>query len=1596
MDKTESTIKGLCERLGVDGWEEAIEWWLGRGEMQLAITRRINIVDDEIGQMEERLTEAERAKRRYMRQQRKALSSRQLELAARRDAVMLLEQETASVAAEVDAGSRMIDRLCCTVEQAFYAVACNRLPAFREALATIYLSSKQAEHPDPTQSTKMLLPASPEQLADIPEARSASRLRRRRTSLLQPGRLPDSDKERLDMVLARFSAELDPRDIEAAVLAAKLAAMADAKKEETEEEAEARRQAGVEAAGLGGDFVADDEGGGGGYRGEDGGKNDDDGKDAGDGDGGGAGDNESQRRHRRALDSLLGSRQRVTAAEAHQMLELLRRGCVPETVLDYLQHVEEITATLSTELAAMKPELVGEAEQPSQSGIEAGLAAASVARFQSSTASLSGCRSDPIGSGAGSWHGPPAASVSGLRSAASSAGLSATLSVAPAATAAGNASMPALPPAKDVWPRDGSVSLGGTAPAGGLRVQPWRRGETAWGQRVGSSAQRGPGGEDGEESEPFMRMGRAWGKPKQLRIMPPSIKRGKARTRQEREAEALKELAAHARQGSELPDSAILRVLRAAKREAAAGNVGAESMSDSEDDSEGEISIKSGAGVTPGIRFRRASISLAPKVAEQRQGRQASEGAASGTGGAVRAGEPPRGRKGSASRGERRGSISLVTETPGMGSLAPAAFFGPDDEQDSRSAAQMAAPGGKLRISTPKASIAGLGYAPPGAGSAPSPGDFGRRTPDSGTPPPEGSNQLPFKSALRRMASGRFGAGGALTPLAAGMRADAGSSSPLLAPGGGTSSSVSVGAPAPSETMAAQMLSSGSKYTGAPRKTVSPLAAAGGLKALERPSRDLVDRAGSSRDLIESLRHRGAGSLSGPAGKGDSAGSASAGRRLGGRSSGGGGRSPAAHSVGSPQGPRAVGLGSPGLVPLGGESSILGIDEDRSLFDGDDADSDEEEAAALLQTMNGASPKSAGGAFGAAQRDRPSRKSLVGGRLPLTNLPRRRFAHARLPTPAETLVVPTPSTADGSRGALFAAGEVERQLAAMERLGARGGGSTQMSPDTQAAARATGRVGGTRAGLQLLQPDELAARPRGELTLVAKPTFHLHRQFHHLPDDPDQPSPMPYEDEFEESMLVSGSGVAAGGTWERRGTFAERGDTTRAGGRGDDDTSLTELAGAITERVRKSREGRRHMPVVHASIDKATGTTTAHRSSRGSARRDETSMELDLGMGSRGSTRASPPLPTSPPRAGTSREGRRTPGPPSRGSSRQVPPPPPGSARSGSRGSSPPHPPRRRDAGVSPLRHRGDAFRAPIESRTRETGSGADVTQLPLETQSPKPAKTNKMKISKAKKTKKTTTTTGNKGQRPRSKARRTRARQSQEAGLSTVSRDPETGLPTSLVGSSADRSAARSDMDYIMGKAAAKHRSAVGAYVRDVDGPGTTSKAARAARRELGSVDWSGGGARLAAAGSRDARAFAVSTSGLGTSKAAQMHASPGSAEGFAASGIAALGRVGATLSSQLVEQDIARLAQAARAKREQQMRDDIALIADVRDGMAPAEQVGLSSQYAGTAGAPSMYGLQSMSALMAPSVATTSALHASMNAGEDSRVIMDPSVTL
>jgi hypothetical protein len=125
-------------------------------------------------------------------------------------------------------------------------------------------------------------------------------------------------------------------------------------------------------------------------------------------------------------------------------------------------------------------------------------------------------------------------------------------------------------------------------------------------------------------------------------------------------------------------------------------------------------------------------------------------------------------------------------------------------------------------------------------------------------------------------------------------------------------------------------------------------------------------------------------------------------------------------------------------------------------------------------------------------------------------------------------------------------------------------------------------------------------------------------------------------------------------------------------------------------------------------------------------------------------------------------------------------------------------------------------------------------------------------------------------------------------------------------------------------------------------------------------------------------------------------MHASPSSADGFAASGIAALGRVGATLSSQLVEQDIARLAQAARAKREQQMRDDVALIADMRDGMAPAEAVGMSSQYAGTAGAPSVYGHPGMgNSMMTPSVATASMMHASGYAG-GSMAYAEPSGTL
>lgn len=666
------------------------------------------------------------------------------------------------------------------------------------------------------------------------------------------------------------------------------------------------------------------------------------------------------------------------------------------------------------------------------------------------------------------------------------------------------------------------------------------------------------------------------------------------------------------------------------------------------------------------------------------------------------------------------------------------------------------------------------------------------------------------------MASGRFGNGGSLTPLGGGA---ASSLSDAGLHGGGSPDGSGdemgrAGTPAGGDPdVAARLVAEGSKYTGAPRKTLSPLEAAGGLGALKRPSRGIVDRAGSSRDLAESLRQRSTSE----AGYGTEPSSP---------------YSPVARSrAASTPGTGGLGL-SPQLLPMGGDSSVLGIEEEDAadLAADDDAegwDSDDDGARALLRKPSAAAMRGAFG-VGSGKESSSHRRSHVGGRLPVTNVPKPRFTHARRPVRTETLVVPTPGSAGGPVHFPADGGPAAQGLARHPSDTGGFGGGTAGPAGPAAAGGATGAAGPTPA--------------RGELRLVSKPTFHLHRTFQHIPDDPDVPSPVP------EADGATGRGEAGAGRWERRGEFAERGDAVRAGGRGDDETSLTELAGQITDKVRqRSRDGKREVRVVHAGIDATTGVSTAARRSRGRSRESST---RPAHRGEPGPAEAPPP---------SADDG------PSPAPHRRVRPPPPRPAP--------------RDGPASPLRP---------SSPVRVSGA-----------QHPARAK--------------------RKGRR---KVLKPRARGS------TTSAAKAAHAPGPRAGpSEAEAAAAQADMDDILGRASRKHRSAMGAGMREVE-PAAGGRGAGGGRHRL---DASGGGERLSHAGGRDARAFAVSTAGLGTSKSSAM-----AGEGFASSGIAALGSVAATLSSQLVEQDMARLAQAARTRRRQEQRDDAELVASHGPGAA------------------------------------------------------------
>lgn len=1361
----EATLQELCDRIGVSSWEQAVEWWLGRAEAQLALTRRINMVDEEIASMEERLTEAERGKRRFLRTQRRTLSVRHKELNARNQAARLVAEEAQRVQERVEEASKMTEAIGSAVEGAFYAVECNRLPVFREALATIYMSNRQRGHAGggrraPPRAAGAAGGAAAGETAVALRGGGAgvSRLAQRRTSLFRPGRLQQSEEQRLESLLSRFADQIDASVVADADEAEALALAAESAKLETEGEAEARRVAALASAGVGGDFVEDEDADEGGRRagdaaGSEGGseaKNADD-----------AGSNQRPNRRRRkhtALERLHGRRKDAPPSGVHQMVEMLRTGCTSETMLLYLEAVESTTATLVAELARLRPETV-DSRPPSALVSEVELVASDDGeRGASDSAAASGHLDSAV------LRSPGGASRSGASSA-----LGGALQPLSTPTAGlGSRSLAALP-----GPGQGArrTQLGGTAPLGG-----GRRGSAVARRRARPST--GFGAQD-DQGPAFVRMGKAWGTPLTLRVKPPSVKRGKARSRAEREAEALKELASHARRGSDLPDSAILRVLRAAKREAeGAGSGLAGSSSESSDEDDDAISLESGAAPAPqGIVFQRASVAPID----------------------VESSALPR------SAGQRRGSISLVPETPGTAGSAVPGSFGTF--------------GSGLRISSP-----------PSPALAPTGSRARTHTPDSSAYGQAQASPLPTRGAVRRLASGRLGAAGSLTPL--------GGVAPPPSAGSGTEVAASWAPPSPGSTagregagtpsdtpsgVAARLLASGSKYTGAPRKAMSPLDAKGGVGAMQRASRVIVDRAGSSRDLAESLRLRsmseaGTGAPEPPrAGFGGPVGGMERGR--------------SASEAGEMAG---------GRVPFG-----TGIDEDAV-----GSDSEGLLTARLAGHGSGGSatvqaPK---GAFSpAAARSTSHRRSHVGGQLPLSTVPQKRFAHARRPLQPETLVLPTPGSRAGPVAFPAPASVDASDGTTMRRLPS----ETPVGP-----------------GLALAPLARRSARnmapPQGELRIVAKPTLHLHKQFRHLPEDPDMPSPVVGQTptgagEFsigeDESAVFSperaghrttaSGGSAAlgsaradpaaapeGGRWERRGTFAERGDISRAGGRGDDETSVNELAGAISAELRRSHEEQRPaVRIVRPGIDRTTGTTTAKPSTRG--------------FGGNGPRRSS---------GTTSRHRSAARDSAAKAEAKEVEPPARGSA-------------------AGPAARRGEEDAAARSHSPMRSSKG----------------KTRKRKTAK------------------RARSRKGKASAS-DAVAATFA---------------ADAAGAKADVDDLLGRAGARHRSAIGAFMRDVDGGGADRPRRRA-------VDSTGGGQRLSHAGGRDARAFAVSTAGLGTSKASAMLQG---GESGADQGIAALGSVAATLSSQLVEQDIARMAQAARARRSQQHRADARLLAESPD---------------------------------------------------------------
>jgi hypothetical protein len=1188
VEKHETCLHTLYKELGVTSWQEAVAWWTAQTETQLSITGRINRVDEELAVMEERLMEAERAARRFRRQQRRALTNRQLELKRRLESVLLLQSESSDLESRVNAGNRMLAALCSEVEKAFFLAGCHRMRPFKRVM-------KLAKH---AMAHQLKQEREAKELADTAAQREEEALfggyeddaalkspdhHSRKAS--QVDKFSPEEMARIERTLALYLSPSKggrsgtPQFDNSRSLAAAEGETTDSKDEQDDGESIQPRlpQSGIELV-LG-----------------------------------------------EMDDTVWTGASKTTAKFA--MLGMLRNGCTQENLLHFLSALERTTATLVGALQTYVPEARRMVESMSESRL-----------FNQSFSSLPADNilfSPPI---------PPDEEDVGDESLLSE-GLSKTLDVHQ--LSASHLDAP-------------TRSLAQTAPAARSLS---------------------------DLSSVKMRMGRAWGTPLLLSIDPPTVKVSKGRSRADREADALAELARHARQGSDIPDSAIARVLRAAKREANGPAFTGDSSSESSESEEEVLPAVRENALTAGIVFRRASVS--------------------------------RDEGGLPVHGGRRGSISMQPMVP----ATPAR----EDE------------------------------------------------PVFSSIEPE----IPKAAQLRRMASGHLGGAGSLTPLGGGIpaiRAD------------GRPESTSPGSPPPGDSStAARVITQGSVHTGAPRKALSPLASAGGMNALERPTKGWVERVGSHRDLSESIRRR-AGSEAQEYALGD----VRAGRQ---RSS-----SAVLGLSGSPMASGSPPFGAAANAP----PEILPLS-----LDAHDDDTSDSEAGEAPGEMDPAFTPHAGArsSFAVPGKAKAVRKSLVGGMLPVTNVPQKRFAHSRRSVQPETVVVPTPSNA---RTDLF--GAQEQQLPAMQRLGGK-------SESWKKAPKKTGE--GEQQGLKRVESREIH--------LVSKPTFHLHANIRHLPEDPDVSTPLPGDSPitdrdgvvavtdrnvFSELGSVTAPSARAG-TWERRGTYAEAGDASKAGGRGDDDTSIPVLVEETYERLRKSRVEAHIAKPMHAVYSSSTGI------------------------------------------AKTPSTGRR------------------GHSRQQSRERSSPRP-----------TTSGKQERLEMKEDSELIVDAAAVTRRPGESQS---------KVSKGATASKNTATTKKQKKKPKKKKKLT---------TSTLTTTSNRELPEAVM------SLAKEDIDRILTKASAQEYSRQGAYMREV-GPSKALRpmAAGSPMKRRPHNDPTGGGARLSHQGSTSAKALAVSTSGLGTSKAVRATA--------AMDGLSAISDLATAISAAQVERDVAQIAREVRSRR-------------------------------------------------------------------------------